>query len=58
MLVNIKVPNNLEMEHCKLILLNSHGYNVVNAVAYLYCQVTNIFPNIQIENKINVNSQG
>ena len=47
----IKVPNNSEMDACKRILLNTHGKNFVNAVAYLSGQVTTIFPNSQIKNK-------
>ena len=48
MLENVKLPNNLEMEACNRILLNTHGHNFANAVAYLYGQVTKIFPNAQI----------
>ena len=47
----IKVPNNLKMDACKRILLNTHGHNFFKAVTYLSSQVTQIFPNAQIENK-------
>ena len=51
MLEKIQVPNNSEMDACKRICSNTHAGDFVAAVAYLSGQVTELFPNAQLENK-------
>ena len=41
------------MDACRRIFSNSHGDNFIAAVSYLSTQVTEIFPNAQIEAKKN-----
>ena len=49
MLEKISVSNNAQMEACKRICSSTHGGNFVNAVAYLSGQVTELFPNAQLD---------
>jgi hypothetical protein len=51
MLEKIQVSNNSEMDACKRICSNTHAGDFVAAVAYLSGQVTELFPNAQLENK-------
>jgi hypothetical protein len=51
LLEKMNVPNNSEMDACKRICSNTHGNDFVAAVAYLSGQVTELFPNAQLDNK-------
>ena len=51
MLEKVQVSNNSDMDACRRIFSNSHGDNFIAAVSYLSTQVTEIFPNTQIEAK-------
>ena len=51
MLEKIQVLNNGQLKACKRICSSMHGAGFVGGVTYLYAQVTEIFPNEQLEIK-------
>jgi hypothetical protein len=51
MLEKVQVSNNGQVEACKRICSSNHGSNFVDAVTYMSAQVTEIFPNAQLEGK-------
>ena len=49
MLDEVQVLNNGKIEACKQICSRTHGANFFDAVDYMSDQVTEIFPNEQLE---------
>lgn len=51
MLKKMEVPNNPGVEAVKRICSNAHGDNFLDAVTYLSSEITNLFPEAQLEAK-------